>query len=32
VIVGSRGEGEVFPWGYFKVWQLDANLGQFERR
>jgi len=27
--LGSRGEGETFPWGYFKFWKLDANLGRF---
>jgi hypothetical protein len=31
VIVGNRGEGETFPWGYFKFWQLDANVGRFEK-
>ena len=31
VIVGNRGEGETFPWGYFKFWKLDANLGRFEK-
>ena len=25
------GEGETFPWGYFKFWVLDANLGRFEK-
>ncbi|NLX99943.1 MAG: hypothetical protein GXY83_27915 [Rhodopirellula sp.] len=29
VVVGNRGEGETFPWGYFKFWALDANLGRF---
>jgi hypothetical protein len=31
VIVGNRGEGETFPWGYFKCWRLDTNLGRFEK-
>jgi hypothetical protein len=31
VVVGNRGEGETFPWGYFKCWRLDANLGRFEK-
>lgn len=31
MVTGSRGEGETFPWGYFKVWELDANLGRFEK-
>lgn len=29
VVVGNRGEGETFPWGYFKFWLLDANVGRF---
>jgi hypothetical protein len=29
--VGNRGEGETFPWGYFKFWILDTNLGRFEK-
>ncbi len=31
VVTGSRGQGETFPYGYFKFWRLDANLGKFER-
>jgi len=31
VVVGNRGEGETFPWGYFKFWKLDTNLGRFEK-
>lgn len=31
VITGSRGEGETFPYGYFKVWRLNPNTGGFER-
>jgi hypothetical protein len=31
LVTGSRGEGEAFPWGYFKLWGLDANLGRFEK-
>ena len=31
VVTGSRGQGETFPYGYFKFWRLDANLGRFER-
>jgi hypothetical protein len=30
VVVGNRGEGETFPWGYFKFWMLNTNLGRFE--
>lgn len=29
--IGNRGEGETFPWGYFKFWKLDPNLGHFEK-
>ena len=31
VVTGSRGEGETFPYGYFKVWRLNPNTGGFER-
>ena len=31
LITGSRGEGETFPYGYFKVWRLNPNIGAFER-
>jgi hypothetical protein len=31
LITGSRGESETFPHGYFTRWNLDANLGKFER-
>lgn len=31
LIVGNRGDGGTFPWGYFKFWRLDGNLGRFER-
>ena len=31
LIIGNRGEGETFPWGYFKCWLLDANIGRFEK-
>jgi len=31
VVVGNRGEGETFPWGYFKFWMLDTNLATFEK-
>lgn len=31
IIVGNRGEGETFPWGYFKCWLLDTNIGRFEK-
>jgi hypothetical protein len=32
LIVGNRGEGPTFPWGYFKTWVLNPGLGQFENR
>lgn len=31
MVVGSRGEGETFPWGYFKFWSLSQTLGRFEK-
>jgi hypothetical protein len=31
IVVGSRGERETFPWGYFKTWELAASLGRFEK-
>ena len=31
LVVGNRGEGETFPWGYFKFWMLNTNLGRFEK-
>ena len=31
MVIGNRGEGETFPWGYFKVWLLDSNQGRFEK-
>ena len=31
VVAGNRGEGETFPWGYFKFWKLDRNLGRFDK-
>lgn len=31
MVVGNRGEGETFPWGYFKFWVLNRNLGRFEK-
>jgi len=31
LVIGSRGEGETFPWGYFKLWKLDKNTGRFEK-
>jgi hypothetical protein len=31
LVLGNRGEGETFPWGYFKFWKLNANLARFEK-
>lgn len=31
LVTGSRGEGETFPFGYFKCWMLDTNLATFDR-
>jgi len=31
LVTGSRGEGETFPYSYFKVWRLNPNVGDFER-
>ena len=31
LVVGNRGEGDTFPWGYFKFWMLDNNLGRFAK-
>jgi hypothetical protein len=31
LVVGNRGEGETFPYGYFKCWLLNRNLGRFEK-
>lgn len=31
LIIGNRGHGETFPWGYFKIWLLDPNVGRFEK-
>lgn len=30
LITGSRGEGETFPYDYFKVWRLNPSIGSFE--
>jgi hypothetical protein len=27
----NRGEGGVLPYGYFKFWLADANLGRLEK-
>jgi len=30
VVVGSREESELFPYGFFRWWRLDVNTGRFE--
>lgn len=29
--MGSRSEDEAFPWGYFKFWNFNRNIRQFEK-
>ncbi len=31
LIIGSRNESATFPYGFFKEWQFDKNLGRFAR-
>lgn len=31
VVLGSRGEGDTFPHGYFKTWRLNTNTGRFDK-
>ena len=31
LVTGSRGEGETFPYGYFKIWRLNPNTAGFEK-
>ena len=31
VVVGSRSETAIFPYGFFKDWTLDANTARFRR-
>lgn len=31
LVTGSRGEGETFPYGYFKVWRFNPNTAGFEK-
>lgn len=30
-VMGSRSDGESFPWGYFKFWRLDHGVGRFTK-
>lgn len=29
VVIGNRGEATTFPYGFFKWWYLDTNIGSF---
>jgi hypothetical protein len=31
LIVGSRSEAATFPYGFFKEWMFDLNIGKFVR-
>lgn len=31
LVMGSRGERETFPHGFFKLWRLDTNRGRFDK-
>lgn len=31
IVLGSRGEGDTFPHGYFKTWRLNTNTGRFDK-
>ena len=31
IVLGSRGEGNTFPHGYFKTWRLNRNTGKFDK-
>jgi hypothetical protein len=30
MVAGSRDESDLFPYGFFRWWRLDANIGGFE--
>jgi hypothetical protein len=30
LVIGSRDTGATFPYGFFRSWTLDANIGQFQ--
>jgi hypothetical protein len=30
IVVGSREESDLFPYGFFRRWRLDVNIGAFE--
>ena len=29
IVVGSRGEAAIFPYGFFRWWRLEKNMGRF---
>lgn len=31
IVTGSRGEGETFPYGFFKIWRYNTNTASFEK-
>lgn len=31
LVAGSRNESSTFPYGFFQMWQLNTNIGRFER-
>ena len=31
IVVGYRNNSETFPYGFFKWWRLNNNIGQFEQ-
>lgn len=30
LIIGNRGQGGTFPWGYFRLWRLEPGVGRFQ--
>lgn len=31
LVIGSRSDGESFPWGYFRFWRFDPGIGRFSK-
>lgn len=31
LVIGSRSDGESFPWGYFRFWKFDPGVGRFAK-
>jgi hypothetical protein len=31
VVLGSRNDSQTFPYGFFRMWELNSNTGRFER-